>query len=175
MDQPYSARARRSGWTWDIVGFAEGRQRKPVRRCLEVIRVCVSMTLVLVSLVTSLRSPALVPIALLRRVLPYLVKLGSPSLRRRIVDLVPFKSLQTVKSIIDVLDSNARRIVAKKLATVRRGDEAGDGKDILSRLGPFSGYSCLSKAEERFQFVPMRILPTRRPCRRRKSLVKSRE
>ncbi|RPD65200.1 cytochrome P450 [Lentinus tigrinus ALCF2SS1-7] len=78
--------------------------------------------------------PALVPLALFRRVLPYLVRVGSPGLRRRIVDVIPSASLQKVKNIIDVLDSNARRIVAEKIDAVRRGDEAGDGKDILSRL-----------------------------------------
>ncbi|RDX46458.1 cytochrome P450 [Lentinus brumalis] len=78
--------------------------------------------------------PALLPIAIFRRVLPFLVKIGSPSFRRRIVDLIPYQPLRKVKSIIDVLDANARRIVSEKIDAVRRGDEAGDGKDILSRL-----------------------------------------
>ncbi len=86
----------------------------------------------------SRHRPALLPIAIFRRVLPFLVKIGSPSFRRRIVDLIPYQPLRKVKSIIDVLDANARRIVSEKIDAVRRGDEAGDGKDILSRLGQFA-------------------------------------
>ncbi|KAI0718403.1 cytochrome P450 [Cerioporus squamosus] len=78
--------------------------------------------------------PAMVPIAIFRRVLPFLVKIGPPTFRRRIVDLIPYEPLRKVKNIIDVLDANARRIVSEKIDVVRRGDDAGDGKDILSRL-----------------------------------------
>ncbi|KAI1798436.1 cytochrome P450 [Ganoderma leucocontextum] len=83
--------------------------------------------------------PALVPVALGRRLLPRLVKIGSPQFWRRIVELVPFQSVRKLRDIIDMMDRTARRIVAERKEALHCGEDTimqqiGEGKDILSRL-----------------------------------------
>ena len=53
--------------------------------------------------------------------------------------LVPSAGIQKLRSIIDIMDTNAKQIVADKVAAVQRGDVAiEEGKDILSRLGEWN-------------------------------------
>ena len=78
--------------------------------------------------------------AMYRRLLPVLVNIGPAAFRKFVVEHHPSEPVQRVRKIIDVMDSNARRIVSEKLEAVRTGDESkfnefDGGKDILSRLG----------------------------------------
>ena len=70
---------------------------------------------------------------------PMLLNIGTPEMRRKIVDLLPFKMVQEPKSLIDTMDNEARDLVNKRKATLsEKGgaalDNNGLGKDILSIL-----------------------------------------
>ena len=67
----------------------------------------------------------------------YWANLGSPGLRRWILDRIPIAKIQELKNIVDVMDQQSRAIFAEKKAASEKGDEAlahqiGEGKDILS-------------------------------------------
>ncbi|KAM5541728.1 hypothetical protein V8D89_004457 [Ganoderma adspersum] len=84
-------------------------------------------------------TPSLVPLALSRRLLPRLVKIGSARFRRFVVDLLPFQSVQNLRDVVNVMDMAARCIVAERKEALRCGEDAvlqqiGEGKDLLSRL-----------------------------------------
>ncbi|KAF9565114.1 cytochrome P450 [Agrocybe pediades] len=71
--------------------------------------------------------------------LPTLVKIGTPKLRRYIVDLLPGKDVQDLKSIIDIMHDISVMIYESKKKAIAEGDAAlagqiGRGKDIMSIL-----------------------------------------
>lgn len=71
--------------------------------------------------------------------LPYVVKLGTPALRRKLLDWTPSAVLQRVKGIVDIMDKTSAGIYQKKKQALERGEEAvsqqvGRGKDIMSVL-----------------------------------------
>jgi len=71
--------------------------------------------------------------------LPTLVKIGSPRLRRFVVDTLPWKSLHELRDLSNVLYETSVEILESKKAALEAGDEAvrqqvGEGKDILSIL-----------------------------------------
>ena len=73
------------------------------------------------------------------RFLPYFMKLGPAWFRRQIVDILPSKSVQRLKDIIDTMERTSVDIVEKKRAAFLEGEEAvvkqlGMGKDIMSIL-----------------------------------------
>ncbi|KAH9945553.1 cytochrome P450 monooxygenase [Amylocystis lapponica] len=83
--------------------------------------------------------PAILELGSLRLVIRYIQKIGTASMRRRILDLIPYKPLQKVKNIVDTLDKKARTIYYAKKLAFEQGDEAvlrqvGEGKDIMSIL-----------------------------------------
>ncbi|OSX63042.1 hypothetical protein POSPLADRAFT_1046379 [Postia placenta MAD-698-R-SB12] len=86
---------------------------------------------------------ALIPTAFTLRTylpfLPYVMKIGTPAMRRRILELIPSTRLQRVKEISDAVDAHSKRIFKQKKQAMTQGDEAvlkqvGEGRDILSRL-----------------------------------------
>ncbi|KAF9815150.1 hypothetical protein IEO21_04768 [Rhodonia placenta] len=83
--------------------------------------------------------PALFSLAILRRLLPYVVNIGSPAFRRRVLELIPNKRIQRVRELVDIMDQTTRQIWENKKAAFAKGDEAvlqqvGEGKDIVSKL-----------------------------------------
>lgn len=71
--------------------------------------------------------------------LPILIKMGTPKLRRALLDLFPSKRIQKIKRIIDILDTTSIGILDGKKQALEKGDEAvehqvGQGKDIISIL-----------------------------------------
>lgn len=71
--------------------------------------------------------------------MPNVSELGSPNLRRRVVESIPLKSLRKLISIIDVMDSTSTKIFYAKKKAIEEGDEAvlnqlSKGKDIMSIL-----------------------------------------
>ncbi|KAG5635063.1 hypothetical protein H0H81_012559 [Sphagnurus paluster] len=71
--------------------------------------------------------------------LPILIKMGTPKLRRVLLDLFPSKRIQKIKKIIDILDTTSIGILDGKKQALEKGDEAvehqvGQGKDIISIL-----------------------------------------
>lgn len=76
---------------------------------------------------------------LLRRSLPYIVKIGPAWFRRKLIDISPIKALRDVRNIIDVMDKTSKDIYDKKKQALAQGDGAvlnqvGRGKDIMSLL-----------------------------------------
>jgi len=83
--------------------------------------------------------PTQVRVSIYRAILPIVMKIGTPSFRRRITELLPSKAIQRAREISDVLDTQSRKIFEEKKLSMKQGDEAvlrqiGEGKDILSRL-----------------------------------------
>ncbi|KAI0941738.1 hypothetical protein AcW1_003543 [Taiwanofungus camphoratus] len=83
--------------------------------------------------------PALFSLAILRRSLPYVTKLGPPAFRKRLVRFIPSRRIQRLREIVDTIDRTTREVWQAKKAALERGDEAvlqqvGEGKDIMSKL-----------------------------------------
>ena len=71
--------------------------------------------------------------------LPYVKNIGTPAFRRRIVEITPWKDLQVLREVVDVMYSNARSIFLSRKRALESGDEVvkedvAEGKDILSKL-----------------------------------------
>ncbi|KAI0333104.1 cytochrome P450 [Cubamyces sp. BRFM 1775] len=75
----------------------------------------------------------------IQQLLPWLVRVGPPSFRRKIVEVIPLKIVQRLRQIIDTIHSRSIEIINEKKAALERGDEAlkeqvGEGKDLMSVL-----------------------------------------
>ncbi|RDB16349.1 hypothetical protein Hypma_003056 [Hypsizygus marmoreus] len=72
--------------------------------------------------------------------LPALSRVGSPSFRRRIVELIPSTTIQTVKRLIDTMDQGSHDVLSKRKAALASGEEdvlsekVGKGRDIIKLL-----------------------------------------
>lgn len=87
----------------------------------------------------SNHSPAVFQFAVVRQYLPYLVKIGTPSLRRHLLELIPSDALQRVKEIVDTMHNTSVNIFKRKKAALEAGEEVsslevGKGKDLMSLL-----------------------------------------
>ncbi|KAH6901041.1 cytochrome P450 [Coprinopsis sp. MPI-PUGE-AT-0042] len=84
--------------------------------------------------------PTLFSLALVRQFAPFLVSLGPPWLRRKLVEWTPIKSVQKVKNMSDVMHNAAQDILKQKReeSSLLGTDNAGIGesqlKDITSLL-----------------------------------------
>ncbi|KAG5653381.1 hypothetical protein H0H81_000768 [Sphagnurus paluster] len=68
-----------------------------------------------------------------------LVKLGPPKFRRVMVELLPFKNVQKLKNMVDIMEKTSVDILEGKKNALQRGESAmmeqvGQGKDIMSIL-----------------------------------------
>lgn len=72
--------------------------------------------------------------------LPYLMSVTSPTLRRWLMDIVPFPSLHRARDIVDVLHESTKNILLRKREGIEREDMAmfrnihGRGDDLLGLL-----------------------------------------
>lgn len=76
---------------------------------------------------------------MIRRMLPYISRLGPPSFRRFILKLIPSPDIQKAREIVDIMDNTSIKIFQSKKDAWAKGDEAvleqiGRGKDIMSIL-----------------------------------------
>lgn len=76
--------------------------------------------------------------------MPFIHKLGPPSFRRKMIDIIPHAGLKRMRDISDEIQYHSRHIYETKMRAMRDGDAAvtkqiGEGKDIMSKL---SEYSC---------------------------------
>ncbi|KAI5116490.1 hypothetical protein M0805_000624 [Coniferiporia weirii] len=83
--------------------------------------------------------PLLFRLFFVQRFSHLLVKLGSPQFRKRILDFIPFKLVNELREVTDILETSSRSILREKREAIKRGDEAvlaqvGKGKDIMSIL-----------------------------------------
>ncbi|KAI0662508.1 cytochrome P450 [Cubamyces menziesii] len=74
-----------------------------------------------------------------RLLLPLAVKFGTPSFRRRVLDMIQLPSIQRLKDISDILHARSVLIFNEKKEALARGDDAvkhqiGEGRDIMSIL-----------------------------------------
>ena len=83
--------------------------------------------------------PLLFKLDLFLRFLPQAVKIGSPAFRRKVVEILPSKSIQQLVSIIDTIETQSRGILQRKRKALEGGEKTaqaqiGNGKDIMSVL-----------------------------------------
>ena len=83
--------------------------------------------------------PAVMNIAILRRLVPYVAEFGTPTFRRWVLDMLPHKGVQKLKSIVDVMHYRSVEIYRSKKEALEKGDEAvaqqiGEGRDLMSIL-----------------------------------------
>ena len=88
-------------------------------------------------------SPANFSLIRYRQLIPYIVRMGTPSFRRAILDLMPWKTIQKIKEIVDMLHNISQDIYRSKIDALKKGDEfvsqqIGQGKDIMSVLRKYS-------------------------------------
>ncbi|KAL5476867.1 hypothetical protein ACEPAI_3053 [Sanghuangporus weigelae] len=83
--------------------------------------------------------PMLFKTLFIRQFLPWVVNIGSPSFRRKVVESIPSKIVKEPLEVSDFLYSQATMIYRKRKMAVESGDDmakekVGMGKDILSVL-----------------------------------------
>jgi len=74
---------------------------------------------------------------------PVAVKIGTPRMRRWVVDALPWKNLHHVRDMSDYMWKISKEIYETKKKAIAEGDEAlerqvGKGKDLMSILSKFS-------------------------------------
>ena len=67
------------------------------------------------------------------------MKIGTPGLRRKIGELLPWGELHRMIALVDIMDATSRQIYKQKKEALAQGDDAvlqevGMGKDIMSIL-----------------------------------------
>ena len=75
----------------------------------------------------------------MRGVLPFVDYMGPKWFRRKLLDIVPYKKLQRMKNIVDIMYERSTEIYRAKKAAIESGDQEvlnamGEGKDIMSSL-----------------------------------------
>lgn len=65
--------------------------------------------------------------------------IGTPAFRRFVADLIPSKSVQRFRKVVQTMQDQAKGIYEQKKAALAQGDKAvmhqiGEGKDIISVL-----------------------------------------
>ncbi|KZT30178.1 cytochrome P450 [Neolentinus lepideus HHB14362 ss-1] len=83
--------------------------------------------------------PILYDFAMFLAAIPHLMKIGSPSFRRFVVESSPSRGIRQIKEKVDVMEKTSKHIYQQKLAALHQGDEVlakqiGGGKDIMSLL-----------------------------------------
>ncbi|OJT06838.1 Cytochrome P450 3A9 [Trametes pubescens] len=83
--------------------------------------------------------PTAMQLNFLRRIVPYLPDIGSPWLKRKLVELFPNKNVQKLLYITDIVHAKSVEIYQEKKRMIEQGDEAlkhkvGEGKDLMSIL-----------------------------------------
>ncbi|CCM02691.1 uncharacterized protein FIBRA_04797 [Fibroporia radiculosa] len=83
--------------------------------------------------------PNMQELFVLREFITRISTLGPAWVRRQIVDMIPHKNVQNLKSIVDTMSQQSQSIYNAKKAAISEGDEAllqqiGEGKDIMSLL-----------------------------------------
>lgn len=74
-----------------------------------------------------------------RQFLPWISNIGTPDLRRKLGQILPWESLHFITKMVDIMDTKAREIYNSKREALEEGDEellnkVGMGKDIMSIL-----------------------------------------
>ncbi|GBE84055.1 Docosahexaenoic acid omega-hydroxylase CYP4F3 [Sparassis crispa] len=83
--------------------------------------------------------PTLTELGVLRFAIPFVVQIGTPAFRRRLVEILPSRRVRKLRDVVDTMDQRSRDIFDARKAALKEGDEAvlrqvGQGKDIMSIL-----------------------------------------
>ncbi|KAI0713837.1 cytochrome P450 [Earliella scabrosa] len=83
--------------------------------------------------------PSTIELEHMRVVLPFVDYMGPKWFRRKLLNIVPYKKLQRMKNIVDIMYERSTEIYRAKKAAIERGDETavhqvGEGKDVMSIL-----------------------------------------
>ncbi|PIL33302.1 cytochrome P450 [Ganoderma sinense ZZ0214-1] len=83
--------------------------------------------------------PTIVEIEFMRVVIPFIGYLGPAWFRRWLLNLIPQKSVQRMKYIVDTMYERSKEIFEAKKALIESGDDAmlhqvGEGRDVMSIL-----------------------------------------
>ncbi|KAI8974228.1 cytochrome P450 [Trametes punicea] len=73
------------------------------------------------------------------QLLPWLLRIGSPAFRRKIVEILPQTTAQRLRQLSDTLHAQSVQLVNQKKTALNQGDEGlmlqvGEGKDLMSVL-----------------------------------------
>ncbi|KAL4242915.1 cytochrome P450 family protein [Abortiporus biennis] len=83
--------------------------------------------------------PTIGGVMILSWLIPIVTKIGTPSFRRRLVDMIPVQKLQETAKNFDTMADECQTIYEQKKSSLLAGDDAvvhqvGEGKDIMSVL-----------------------------------------
>lgn len=86
---------------------------------------------------------------------PYVVRIGSPWLRRKILQVWPSKTIKQAVDIVDVMHDQSVEVYNAKKNALAEGDDAvvqqvGKGKDILSILREWKSDKGIPKIDTDF-------------------------
>jgi len=84
-------------------------------------------------------SPSISSMRISREFLPWIIKLGTPGIRRFLALRIPSKRVKNIVHITDILDRTSQDIYLSKKQAMQDGDDAvqhqvGEGRDIMSVL-----------------------------------------
>lgn len=88
---------------------------------------------------TRFSRPTISKLTVARFLLPSVIWIGSPGFRRFILELLPSRTVQSAREMIDLMDKTSHEVLRAKREAMQQGDEAvlqqiGSGKDIMSIL-----------------------------------------
>ena len=74
-----------------------------------------------------------------RLILPWVVDIGTPALRRWLAQNLPWPDLNHLTYLVDIMEETSKMILESKKVALEKGDDAvtmqiGEGKDIMSVL-----------------------------------------
>lgn len=87
--------------------------------------------------------PAIADVSIITPFLHILMKLGPASLRRFMINMIPLPAVQTLKTVVNLMDSTAKDIFGKKKDTILRLLADPDAKvedelkDVMSLMCEF--------------------------------------
>lgn len=86
-----------------------------------------------------LRSPTSYALLDLREMLPHVSNIGTPALRRFMLNFIPRPEMRTMMWIVDTFWKTSKEILDAKRTALEKGEEAvvrqvGEGRDIMSIL-----------------------------------------
>ncbi|KNZ81202.1 Cytochrome P450 4F12 [Termitomyces sp. J132] len=118
----------------------QGDHHKKQRKLLNPVFSTVHMRHMSKGLTLLINSPPATSKLLFQReyILPTVVKIGSPQFRRWLLDLLPFRSLRTIRDMIDILDRTTTEIYETKKQAMKEGvtppKQSSEAKDLISIL-----------------------------------------
>lgn len=124
------------GYTFDAL---DDTKKNRYSEAVKMLMYALLFSLIYGSNVSSWISPHGFKLMVFRALLPYLVKLGPVSFRRKLWEWAPFPNLQKMREIVDIMHEQSTEIFNAKKVAVEKGEEAmsqevGMGKDITSTL-----------------------------------------